>query len=421
MMDDMWGHVKLYLITLMILNDILLSPWMHNSQARALLKSRAAVILDEQGFAYGLPMEEESKSKFREPLLGLFGDLLTEFADDDFADKIDGCVLLGLAFDYYFGITPPSQDDESPIGANIILLKYSRESFGTEPAPYLHDVLVQHGEKHIADRYSGLVENAGETQLLSSHSLWELLARLIGAKPLQMRLLKDAKVHMSVMTNTWKEAYEDQELPPEIARRVLIPITQIIAEIEAPLKPSFVQDLLQTNLILLFGRALLAEKDITVWIEDIRGIVKTLVTYCQLQSHAKSELAQLEWIHVWRCLNSSRRSTPTVYSTVRCGLRWGFGSSWVVKFWTFAWIGIGQVHRTHRTSKLVGGSNARALEMSGEVGGIPRFFPRVARHVTRLLTVAPSARSLTGRREIIRKSASVWLRPVMNFDQNRIP
>lgn len=77
----------------MILNDILLSPWMHNSQARALLKSRAAVILDEQGFAYGLPMEEESKSKFREPLLGLFGDLLTEFADDDLYVFYAGRVL----------------------------------------------------------------------------------------------------------------------------------------------------------------------------------------------------------------------------------------------------------------------------------------------------------------------------------------
>ncbi|KAG8944750.1 hypothetical protein FRC04_001565 [Tulasnella sp. 424] len=304
MMDDMWGHVKLYRITLMILNDILLSPWIHNSQARALMKSRAAVILDEQGFVYGLPMGEESKPKFRELLLGLFGDLLTEFADDDLGDKLDGSVLLGLAFDYYFGITPPSQDDESAIGANIILLKYSRESFGGEPAPYLHDVLVQHGEKHIADRYIEIAENAGETQLLSSHSSWELLARLISAKPLQMRLLEDAKVHMSVMTNTWKEAYEDPDLSPKIARRVLIIITQMITEIEAPLRSSFVQDLVQTDLILLFGRALLAEQDIG----HIRGIVKTLVTYCQLRSHAKSELARLEWIHVWRSLNSSRRS-----------------------------------------------------------------------------------------------------------------
>ncbi|KIO22418.1 hypothetical protein M407DRAFT_9949 [Tulasnella calospora MUT 4182] len=203
--QDLRGHLTLYHITLLTLNDILRSPWSRNPQAKAYLRSRVPAILKEQHFAYGLPMGEEFKFKFRDSLLGVFGMVLMEFADDGLQTNLHADILLGFVFDYYFGLTPPAQGEYSAYGARVILFDYSEEAFRRDPAPYLTGVLARRGEKDVAERYIELAKKAGNGKLLDSESSWNLLTHLITVRPLQTRLLKEAKVHVTAIETLWTE------------------------------------------------------------------------------------------------------------------------------------------------------------------------------------------------------------------------
>ncbi|KIO22419.1 hypothetical protein M407DRAFT_28067 [Tulasnella calospora MUT 4182] len=311
MSQDQEGHLTLYSIALLTLNDILRSPWSRNPQAKAYLKSRVPAILREQNFAYRLPMGEEFKFKFRDSLLGIFGVVLMEFADDGLQQTLNGEILLGFAFDYYFGWTPPSQGEYSAYGARVILFDYSEEAFRRDPAPYLNRVLGRRGEKNVADRYKELATNAGKGKLLDSESSWNLLAHLITVRSLQTRLLGEAEVHMSALETAWNEMSSlpaDRYWADEVARVIIISIAHIVAVIESPWKSKVIIDLMHHDSILLFGRAFFAPTDIIPWIDQIRGIFQDLSTYHEVRSLGQLELAQLQWAHVWRSLNSSQRS-----------------------------------------------------------------------------------------------------------------
>ncbi|KAG8926989.1 hypothetical protein FRC01_008144 [Tulasnella sp. 417] len=229
------GHLLLYRIALLALNYTLRSPWPQNPQARAYLRSRISAILKEQTLAYGLPMGEDFRFKFRDFLLGIFGVVLMEFADDGLRQTLDGEILLGFAFDYYFGWTPPSQGEYSADGARVILFDYSEEAFRRDPAPYLTKVLTRRGEKNIADRYLELATNAGNGKLLDSESSWNLLTHLITVRSLRTRLLGEAEVHVTAFETLWNEMSSlpaDRYWADEVARVILLSMTQYVLSID---------------------------------------------------------------------------------------------------------------------------------------------------------------------------------------------
>ncbi|KAG8896247.1 hypothetical protein FRC00_006213, partial [Tulasnella sp. 408] len=184
--SDMRGHLTLYHIALLTLNDTL-------------------PILKEQNVVYEMSLGEEFTFKFRDSLLGIFGAILMEFADDGLQRTLNADILLGYAFDYYFGLTPPAQGEYSANGARVILFDHSEEAFRRDPAPYLTRILSRRGEKNVADRYIELATSAGDGKLLDSESSWNLLTHLITVRSLQTRLLKEAKVHVTALETVWAE------------------------------------------------------------------------------------------------------------------------------------------------------------------------------------------------------------------------
>ncbi|KAG8896248.1 hypothetical protein FRC00_006214 [Tulasnella sp. 408] len=202
---DMRGHFTLYHIALLTLNDTLRSPWANNTQAKAYLRSHVPAILKEQNIVYEMSLGEEFTFKFRDSLLGIFGAILMEFADDGLQRTLNADILLGYAFDYYFGLTPPAQGEYSANGARVILFDYSEEAFRRDPAPYLTRLLSRRGEKNVADRYIELATSAGDGKLLDSESSWNLLTHLITVRSLQTRLLKEARVHVTALETLWAE------------------------------------------------------------------------------------------------------------------------------------------------------------------------------------------------------------------------
>ncbi|KAG8926987.1 hypothetical protein FRC01_008142 [Tulasnella sp. 417] len=308
---ELRGHITLCHIALRTLNDILRSPWANNPQAKAYLKSHMTTILQEQDFAYRLPMGEEFKFKFRDSLLGICGAVLMEFADDELQRTLNADILLGFAFDYYFGLTPPAQGEYSAYGARIVLFDYSEEAFRHDPAPYLIRVLSQRGEKNVAERYIQLATNAGNGRLLDSESSWNLLTHLITVRSLRTHLLEETEVHVAALETVWNEMASlptNRYWADEVSRVILIAMAHIFTVTESPLKLKFLQGVVQHDSVLLFGRALFASTDITPWIDQIRGILQDLNINREVRSAGPLKLAQLHWAHVWRSLNSAQRS-----------------------------------------------------------------------------------------------------------------
>ncbi|KAG8926988.1 hypothetical protein FRC01_008143 [Tulasnella sp. 417] len=164
---------------------------------------------------------------------------------------------------------------------------------------------------NIADRYLELATNAGNGKLLDSESSWNLLTHLITVRSLRTRLLREDEAHVAAFETLWNEMSSlpaDRYWADEVARVILISMAHIIAVTESPLKSKLIIDLIQHDSILLFGRALFTSTDILPWIDQIRGVTDDLSTYRELRSLGPLEKAQLHWVHVWRCLNSSQRS-----------------------------------------------------------------------------------------------------------------
>lgn len=145
----------------------------------------------------------------------------------DSPDSLDADTMLGFAFDYYFGSTPPTQGQYSAFGAGTILLHYSTKAFGPDPAPYLSKLLAQHGEKHVIDRCAELAKAAGKGQILSQEGFWYLFAHLLSIRPLHMRLFKESKIHVLAMTDFWnipRSTPGDSNLSSGIAQKILFMI-----------------------------------------------------------------------------------------------------------------------------------------------------------------------------------------------------
>lgn len=331
MSRDLKGHLTLYHIALLTLNDVLRSPWTHNYHAKAYLKSTGPAILQIQSSTYRsqVLMSEELKFTVRDHLLGIFEVLLDQLASTDFSfqNSLDANILLGLAFDYYFGSMPLTQGEYSASGARAILLHYSDEALRPDHAPYLKKVVAQHGEKHVIDRYAALAKTTGKGQILDPESSWNLFAHLLSIRTLHKRLLKESRVHVLAMKDFWNKPRSTAVEPNfsgDIAQQILFSIAYVISEVDPSLRPTFIHDLVQNDLILLFGQALF-DSNVEFWLSQIPKMLSPADTYGHLRRHAPSNIAKPQWANVWKSLNSARRSaTPDLQS-----------DSWLValKFW----------------------------------------------------------------------------------------
>lgn len=142
-------------------------------------------------------------------------------------DSLDCDILLGLVFDYYFGLTPPTQAKYSASGSRVILFHYSEEAFRSTTGPFLKEVLARRGEKHVVDRYAELARKAGPGQVLDTESLWNLLTHLLTVQSLHKRLLSEFKVHVWGMRTFWKEPRSFPGEPAwseDVAQKISFPI-----------------------------------------------------------------------------------------------------------------------------------------------------------------------------------------------------
>ncbi|KAG9041692.1 hypothetical protein FS837_011883 [Tulasnella sp. UAMH 9824] len=314
MSRDLKGHLTLYHIALLTLNDVLRSPWPHNYHAEAHLKSSGPAILQIQGSIYHsqVLMSEELKFTVRDPLLGVFEVLLDQLVSTDlsFQDSLDANVLLGLAFDYYFGSMPPTQGEYSASGARAILFHFSEEAFRPDPAPYLKKVVAQHGEKHVIDRYAELAKTTGKRRILEPEGAWNLFAHLLSIRTLHKRLVKESRLHVLAMKNFWNKPHStalDPNLSSETAQRIVFPIAYVIWEVDPSLRSTFIHDLVQNDLILLFGQALF-DPNVEIWLSQIPKMLSPADTFGHLRRHVQSSIAKPQWANVWKSLNSARRS-----------------------------------------------------------------------------------------------------------------
>lgn len=140
--------------------------------------------------------------------------------------SLDPDILLGLVFDYYFGLTSPAEAKYSASGARVILYLYTQETRQQDPVPCLDEIIARRGEKNVVDRYIQLAGQAGKGQVLDSESSWTLLAHLLKVRSTHERLLHQSKVHVSAMKTFWNESRSlpgDSRRCENVARGVLVP------------------------------------------------------------------------------------------------------------------------------------------------------------------------------------------------------
>ncbi|KAG9019142.1 hypothetical protein FRB90_005979 [Tulasnella sp. 427] len=269
-------HIELYCTALECMKNIVDATWSPNSQAISYLWECTPAILLEQKNAYQKAINP-LKSRLREQLIEVFGSLTVDHREDgpilSEREPLDKEFLLTLVYDLYFEPQVPPHWFITVYRARQILFDLAPDSYGAEPYPYVKNIVYWGGEHNIVRRYIGLAHSAGRTAPLDAETAWHILTDLSMVKSMQKRLFKQSSAHVVTMSLYWQDLRREDkrgiESPDdETARMVLASINHIIKMLDDNLRPAVIRDLVQDDLILVFGRALFTEEDLTTWISQ---------------------------------------------------------------------------------------------------------------------------------------------------------